>query len=218
MPVPFDLQAFLETPGEGKRLLIFKANTVIFKQGDPTFFVYHLIEGVAKEVVVGDHGREAVTDVLEPGDFFGTAVLAGAPTRVSTVTAMEACRVAALTVEATQHAIAKEPRFVRLFLQYLLTRNSRTEAEKVDLMLNSTENRLARKLVELSHIRTGDNRVINQAIDPNMLADMIGAGHSHVHQFMSRFRKLGLIGSAPGGIRVLPALLRVVIKKEEGEE
>ena len=129
MPVPFNLRNFLEKPGDGKRLLVFKSGTIIYKQGDPTQFVYHVIEGSAKEVVIGGGGKEAVTDVLEPGAFFGTAVLAGVTTRVSTVTAMAATTVAAMTTGATQRAFAQEPQFARIFLNYLLNRNSQIEAE-----------------------------------------------------------------------------------------
>jgi CRP/FNR family transcriptional regulator, cyclic AMP receptor protein len=211
----FDTEKFLREAGEGRTVLIFKQGTSIFKQSEPAELVYYLQRGRAKETIISDNGREAVVDILEEGNFFGTGALDGVP-RGSTVTAVTLCVVTAITRDALAMGFNR-PEFVQVFLTYLRQRNSKIEAEKVDLLLRSSEKRLAQKLLELSHVtEAGPSRLIGPEVTQVMLAEMIGTTRPRVNLFLNRLRKMGAITYHKGGIIVMPTLLKVLIEEKSG--
>jgi hypothetical protein len=63
----------------------------------------------------------------------------------------------------------------------MLTRNSRVEADLVDLLFNSSEKRLARTLLLLAHFgKDGHAEPIATKITQETLADMVGTTRSRI--------------------------------------
>ena len=109
--------------------------------------------------------------------------------------------------------LRSEPKFSKLFMAYLLTRNSRVEEDLIDQLFNSSEKRLARLLLLLAHFgKEGISQPILADISQETLAEMIGTTRSRVSYFMNKFRKLGLI-SYNGKIEVHNSLLNAVLQK-----
>lgn len=149
--------------------------------------------------------------ILEPGQFFGEGCLTGNPLRVSTTTALEDCVITVITKAAMLAVLHSEPRFSELFMSYLLTRNSRIEADLVDQLFNSSEKRLARLLLLLANFgKDGTLQPIKVQVSQETLAEMIGTTRSRVSFFMNKFRKLGFI-SYNGKIEVHNSLLNAVL-------
>jgi CRP/FNR family cyclic AMP-dependent transcriptional regulator len=209
----FDAKAFLEQAGDGKTVLIYKAPATIFKQDDPANEVFYLQQGLLKEAVASDQGKEAVTGMIESGMFFGTGALDGNGKRRSTVVAVTACTVTAITRRVMNTAL-QEPEFVHMFLNYLLHRNNKIEAEKVDLLLNSSEERLVQKLLTLAHAERGLPSLIGPEVTQEMLAEMIGRTRQRVNFLLIRFRRMGFIRLDRRGIDVLPAITKVLIRRK----
>lgn len=208
--VKFNPQTFLARVGEGKTITAHRPGQVIYRQGGPADLVFYLQSGRAKEVVRSEQGKEAVVGMLEPGMFFGTGGLDGGIMRLSTVTAVTQCIVTAITKDAMKAAL-RQPSFAQLFMAYLLDHNSRIEAEKIELLFNGSEKRLAQRLLILAHVGEGPPQIIGPEITQEMLANMIGTTRPRVNYFLNRFRKMGFI-KYNGGISVQPALLRMVLQ------
>ena len=75
----FDPKRFLARVGEGKTILKFDKNKVVFSQGDAADTVFYIQKGRIKVLVVSEQGKEAVVGILEPGQFFGEGCLNGHP-------------------------------------------------------------------------------------------------------------------------------------------
>src|SRR4029450_9199527 len=88
--------------------------------------------GRVKLTVVSEQGKEAVVGILEAGQFFGEGCLNGHTLRIATTTAMEECVITSITKEASRATLRSEPKFSELFMEYLLTRNSRVEEDLID--------------------------------------------------------------------------------------
>ena len=207
----FDPQAFLAIVGEGRTVSTFHKNETVFAQGEEADRVFYIQKGRVKVVVLSEQGKEAVVGILEPGQFFGEGCLNGHPRRISTTTALEDCVITTITKTAMLAALHSEPRFSELFMSYLLTRNSRIEADLVDQLFNSSEKRLARLLLLLANFGKEDGpRPVKVHVSQEILAEMIGTTRSRVSFFMNKFRKLGLI-SYNGEIEVHNSLLNAVL-------
>jgi CRP-like cAMP-binding protein len=124
---------------------------------------------------------------------------------------MEDCVITSIAKQAMKTALHDQPAFSELFVAYLLTRNGRIEEDLIDQLFNSTERRLARMLLLLSHFgKEGTPQLITPNISQETLAEMIGTSRSRVCHFMNKFRKLGLI-SYNGHIEVTSTLLDAVL-------
>lgn len=207
----FDPKAFLAKLGDGKTIVAYQRNQVIFAQGDVADAVFYIQAGRVKVTVVSEQGKEAVVGILEPGQFFGEGCLNGHPLRISTTTAMEECVITSITKTAVIEVLHRESAFSELFMTYLLTRNSRIEEDLIDQLFNSSEKRLARLLLLLANFgKDGSPQPIAANISQEMLAEMIGTTRSRVSFFMNKFRKLGFI-SYNGKMEVHNSLLNAVL-------
>jgi CRP-like cAMP-binding protein len=207
----FDPKAFLAKVGEGKTIVEYLKDQVVFAQGDVADTIYYIQKGRLKVVVISEQGKEAVVGILEPGQFFGEGCMNGHALRIATTTAMEACLVTVITKAAMLAALHSEPKFSEMFMAYLLTRNSRIEEDLIDQLFNSSEKRLARLLLLLANFgKEGSPQPISPNISQETLAEMIGTTRSRVSFFMNKFRKLGFI-SYNGKIEVHSSLLNAVL-------
>jgi CRP/FNR family transcriptional regulator, cyclic AMP receptor protein len=207
----FDPKLFLSKVGEGKTILEYRKDQIVFAQGDVADTVFYIQKGRVKVVVISEQGKEAVVGILEPGQFFGEGCLNGHSLHIATTTAMEACLVTTITKTAMLAMLHSEPKFSEMFMAYLLTRNSRIEEDLIDQLFNSSEKRLARLLLLLANFaKDGSPQSISPNISQETLAEMIGTTRSRVSFFMNKFRKLGFI-SYNGKIEVHNSLLNAVL-------
>jgi CRP-like cAMP-binding protein len=208
----FEAQAYLESAGAARRVATYRRAKVIFSQGDPCDSVMYVQKGSVKLSVLSHAGKEAVVAVLGPGDFFGEGALAGQPVRMGTATAMTASTVLVIEKDAMIRLLHEEHAFSDRFIEYMLARNIRIEADLVDQLFNSSEKRLARTLLLIARYGREDNpqRVLPK-ISQETLAEMVGTTRSRVNFFMNKFRKLGFIGYNGGGLTVNSSLLSIVL-------
>src|SRR6202048_3622395 len=107
----FDPKVFLARLGEGKTILEYRKDQVVFAQGDVADTVYYIQKGRLKVVVVSEQGKEAVVGILEPGQFFGEGCMNGHSLRIATTTAMDECLVTVITKTAMLAALHDQPTF-----------------------------------------------------------------------------------------------------------
>jgi CRP-like cAMP-binding protein len=207
----FDPHTFLAKVGAGRTLVACPAQRPIFTQGDTADAVFYIQDGQVKLTVVSARGKEAVIAVLALQTFFGEGCLAGQPVRMATATALTDCTLMRIAQPAMLRVLHAEPAFSALFMAYLLSRNSRIEADLIDQLFNSSEKRLARVLLLLAHFgKEGKTEVVIPQISQETLAEMIGTTRSRVNFFLNKFRKLGFI-DYNGDLRIHSALLNVVL-------
>ena len=73
----FDPKEFLAKVGEGKTIVEFRKDQVVFAQGDAANTVFYIQKGRVKVVVISDQGKEAVVGILGSGQFFGEGCMNG---------------------------------------------------------------------------------------------------------------------------------------------
>jgi CRP-like cAMP-binding protein len=108
--------------------------------------------------------------------------------------AVNTCTALKVAKEDMIRILHEEPVFADQFLSRLLARSTRTQADLVDQILNSSEKRLARMLLLMAESRKPhEAKAFIPPITQETLAEMIGTTRSRVSFFMNRFRNLGLI-------------------------
>jgi CRP/FNR family cyclic AMP-dependent transcriptional regulator len=208
---PFDLEAFLTTANGGRSITKYKKGETIVSQGHPCEEVFFVQKGTCKMTVVSPEGKEAVVALHEKGAFFGEGCLNAQVRHLSTVTAFTDCDIMRFDKPTIRSAIDEEPQFAEFFMSYLLTRNSRVEADLIDQLFNSSEKRLARILLLMANFgKNGKPETVISKLSQETLAEMIGTTRSRVSHFMNKFRKLGFI-EYNGDLTIHSSLLNVVL-------
>jgi CRP/FNR family cyclic AMP-dependent transcriptional regulator len=210
-PREFDLNTFLATIGNGRKIMALPAKKRIFTQGDRADAVFYVQTGKVRLTVVSKIGKEATIGIVSEGNFFGEGSLAGQLLRMGSAAAMTDCELLRIEKKAMIDALHREHSLSDLFVWYLLARNIRYEEDLVDHLFNSSEKRLARVLLLLARFgKEGTPEDVIPRISQETLAEMVGTTRSRVSFFMNRFRKLGFI-HYNGGLQVHSSLLNVVL-------
>jgi CRP/FNR family cyclic AMP-dependent transcriptional regulator len=208
---PFDVQAFLESSGVARKVVIYRRGEYIFKQGDAADHVLYVKSGGVKLSLLSKMGRQAVVGLLGPGEFFGEGALAGQPLRMGSATALSPSEIQQIDLGAMVTLLHQEHAMSDRFISHMLARNIRIEQDLIDQLFNSSEKRLARTLLLLA--RYGKHDAPIRAIPPisqETLAEMVGTTRSRVNFFMKKFQRLGFIDYSDG-LKVNNSLLTVVL-------
>jgi CRP/FNR family cyclic AMP-dependent transcriptional regulator len=208
-----DPKTFLAQTGQGRTILEYRKNNVIFAQGDPCDAVFYVQMGRVKLTVLSARGKEATIAMLSTGDFMGeSCITSDRPLRLSSATAITDSCVLKISKDAMLSVLHREHAFSDLFVSYLVARNNQIQEDLIDQLFNSAEKRLARTLLLLAHFgKGGRSETVLPRISQETLADMVGTTRARVNFFMNRFRHLGLIDYNRRGVEVHSSLLDIVL-------
>jgi CRP-like cAMP-binding protein len=209
---PVDWEVVFTGVFRGKTVIEYGTNRKIFRQGQPADSLFYLRRGKVKLTVVSQQGKEAIVAILDAGEFFGEGCLAGQPSRMATAVAMTDCTLDKIEKSLMAHLLHEQHDVSELFVQHLLSRNIRYEADLVDQLFNSSEKRLARILLLLAHFgKESRAEAVIPRVNQDTLAQMVGTTRSRVSHFMNKFRKLGFIDYDDDGLTVHSGLLSIVL-------
>jgi len=210
---PVDWETILSGISQGKIVKEYSANRNIFRQGDPADSVFFLRRGTVKLTVTSKQGKEAIVAILNAGEFFGEGCLAGQPLRMASAGATTDCTIIRIEKQKLTNLLHDQHAISEVFVSHLLSRNIRYEADLVDQLFNSSEKRLARILLLLSHFgKESRSEPVLPRVSQDDLAQMVGTTRSRVSHFMNKFREHGFVNYADsGGLTVNNSLLSVVL-------
>jgi CRP/FNR family transcriptional regulator, cyclic AMP receptor protein len=75
----FDIEAYLNSAGAGRRMIEVRRDQPFFSQGDPADCVFYLHKGRIKITVVSSGGKEATIRLVGTNDFFGEKAMEASP-------------------------------------------------------------------------------------------------------------------------------------------
>jgi CRP/FNR family transcriptional regulator, cyclic AMP receptor protein len=209
---PVDWEALLKGIFRGKTEIECGMDRNVFRQGQPADSLFYLRRGKIKLTVISPLGKEAIIAILGSGEFFGEGCIAGQPLRMATAVAMTDCILDKIEKPLMVRMLHEHHDIAELFVKHLLTRNIRYEADLVDQLFNSSEKRLARILLLLSHFgKESKAEIVIPNVSQDTLAQMVGTTRSRVSHFMNKFRELGFVNYDDGALTVKSGLLSVVL-------
>jgi CRP/FNR family transcriptional regulator, cyclic AMP receptor protein len=212
---PVDWESLFKGIFRGKTAIECGMDRSIFQQGNPADALFYIRCGKVKLSVISQQGKEAIVAILNAGEFFGEGCLAGQTVRMSSAVAITDCTLDKIERSLMARMLHEHHDISELFVKHLLSRNIRYEADLVDQLFNSSEKRLARVLLMLSHFgKESRAETIIPKVNQDTLAQMVGTTRSRISHFMNRFREHGFIDYDDDGLTVHSGLLSVVLHDE----
>jgi CRP/FNR family transcriptional regulator, cyclic AMP receptor protein len=208
----FRTEDFLSEVGVGRTIKEVKKGKKLFAQGQAGDAVFYLQKGRIKLSVVSTQGKEATVALMTPGHFLGEeCVTSPSMIRLTSAVALTDCTLLRIDRKEMIRVVHEEHAFSDVFVDYLIVRNSRIQADLVDQLFNSSEKRLARTLLQLANFgKESKPEEVIPKVSQQMLAEMIGCTRSRVSFFMNRFRRLGFI-DYNGSFHIHSSLLSVLL-------
>jgi CRP/FNR family cyclic AMP-dependent transcriptional regulator len=207
-----DWESILHGVFRGKTVVEYGEGRNVFVQGQPSEALFYIRRGKVQLSLISHQGKQAIFAILGNGDFFGEGCLAGQSFRMATATALTDCAFDRIEKSLMVRILHEHHDISELFVNHLLTRNIRYEADLVDQLFNSSEKRLARILLLLSNLgKESKSEVVIPKLSQDTLAQMVGTTRSRVSQFMNNFRKNGFIDYDDKRLTVHSSLLSIVL-------
>ena len=138
-PDQIDAHRLLVQISTGRASASYNNNQKIFNQGEDADFVFFVQEGRVRLSATSEHGLENLLGIAQQGQFFGEACLHDVPVRIASATAIGDCRITSVTKGAMLSTIQSQPRFAKMFIDYLSNHNSWVQRELLDHLLDSAE-------------------------------------------------------------------------------
>jgi CRP/FNR family transcriptional regulator, cyclic AMP receptor protein len=207
----FDVAYYLANVGPGRECIRLSPNQALFSQGDSADSIFYVQNGWAKMKMVSQTGKDSTITILPPNEFIGEeSITSNHGLRLASVIAITAYSALKIDRDEMIRVMRREPRFSYFFLEFLLARSIALQANLVDQLFNSGEQRLARILLRMADFsKSGEVEQVIPRISQETLAEMIGTTRSRVSFFMNRFRNLGHI-EYNGCLKVNKSLLTVL--------
>lgn len=172
----------------------FRKKDLIYSDGDTPAGLYFLKTGKAKSYKSHDLGKDLITRMLQPGDFFGYISLLEDTLQKETVEALEDCEVIIYPTEDFIKLIFQNQSASRQFIKLLTGKISEEQDRLISLAYSSVRKRTADALLILKkRYHDGSDNDFSMAISRDDLANMVGTATESLIRTLSDFREEGLV-------------------------
>ncbi|GAB3713595.1 response regulator [Spirosoma flavus] len=174
----------------------------VYAEGDEPTRLYFLQSGKVKTVRTNADGKEFITGLYNPGDFFGYFALLDNSDYTDSAVTLEDSELIYIPDEDFRQLLLSSPAVSGQFIKLLAGRVAERETQLLGMAYSSLRRRVADTLLRLNDQHPDE--IIQLTRDD--LAAMIGTATESLIRTLSEFKHDGLIEVAPaGGIRVLQA-------------
>lgn len=130
-----DAHRLLVQASAGRTTASYSIDQKIFSQGEDANFVFFVQDGSIKLTTTSEQGVETLLGTAQQGQFFGETCLHDVPVRIATATALTDCRITSVMKEAMLSTIHSQPRFAKMFVDYLSDHNGWLQKDFLDRLL-----------------------------------------------------------------------------------
>ncbi|MET3537161.1 response regulator [Chryseobacterium limigenitum] len=185
-----------------RKIKSFKKKQIIYYEGDTANAVYLIISGAVKTTKMTEEGKELMTGVHSPEDYFGiTSVFTGKEYK-ETAEVLEDATVCSVPGEVIDQLLYKYPDIAGKFIKILAHHVIDHEEHLLQLAYFSVRKRMAEVLLRL---HTKHPHTESFEISRENLASMAGMAIETVSRILSDFKDEKLIDRGAGKITILDA-------------
>ncbi len=172
----------------------FRKRDLIFSEGDSPLGLYLLNSGKAKIYKSHEVGKDLITRLLQPGDFFGYLPLLEGKEHSSSAEALEDCEVTIFQTEDFLKLIEHSPMVAQQFIKMLAGNLLNEQEHLLALAYSSVRKRTAEALITLKNRYSASNtEPFSMAIGREDLAKIVGTATESLIRTLSDFKEEKLI-------------------------
>ena len=196
-----------------------KRGATVFAKGDPGHSLYAVISGTVKISLSSPDGRNAILNLVGPGEVFGDmGVLSGQP-RSADATANTNCEIYVIDRRDFLPFVRSQPALSMKFIELLCERLRWTSDQVEQVILRDLPGRLAGALLGLAERRKLEPESQTIAITQQEISEMVGMTRESINKQLRAWATRNWVRLEHGAIAVLdPAALRELAEAGSGSE
>ncbi|WP_038029632.1 response regulator [Thermonema rossianum] len=185
----------------------YKKKETIYWEGEVAHFVYLVEEGEVKTFRVNPEGKELITAVYKPGDFFGYLDVMAGDKHNDTAEALQDTELLLIPKEDFVHLISGNPAVAVRMVKMLAGAVKEKEENLLQMAYDSVRRRVAKALVKLAE----DDFNAEVHLSREELANIVGIAKETLIRTLSDLKSEGMIEVNGNTIRVVEPeqLLRI---------
>lgn len=167
----------------------YKKKEAIFREGEEPTCVYFLQSGRVKTYKGHDEGRDYVTSVFSPGEFFGYAPLLEQTPYPEAAEALEACELCRIPKQDFLALLYKNRDVAGCFIKLLANRVASQEEQLLRMAYDSVRKRVAHALLQLmDRYQRPGQQPVRLTVSREDLAGMVGTATETAIRCLSDFK------------------------------
>lgn len=184
----------IEKIAEKQQVKSYRKKDMIFSEGDTPSGLYLLKSGKAKTYKSHELGKDLITRMLQPGDFFGYISLLEDTDQQESAEALDDCEVVIFPKEDFLKLIYQSPMVMKQFVKLLSGKIALEQERLLSLAYSSVRKRTADALLILmKRYHDGSDKDFSMAISREDLANMVGTATESLIRTLSDFREEALV-------------------------
>lgn len=193
-----------------------KAGTPLFRKGDLGSSLYAVCSGSVKICVPSEQGKDAVFNVITPGEIFGEIALLDGKERTADAVALEDCEFMVIERRNFIPLVREHPDIALKLIDVLCSRLRRTSEQVEDVVFLGLPARLAKALLRLNERSLPASPRSKIPITQREISQLIGMSRESTNKQLREWEERKWLKLERGGFVILNpgALARLV--SEEG--
>jgi CRP/FNR family transcriptional regulator, cyclic AMP receptor protein len=176
--------------------------TTLFRKGDPGNSLILVVSGQVKISVLSPDGREAVLNVIHPGEVLGEIALLDGRPRTADAVALTDCELMTVDRRDFQPFLRDNPDVTLKLIEVLCERLRHTSEQVEDVIFLDLPGRLAKTLLYLMS-RSGQKPPASLSITQREIGQMIGMSRESANKQLRAWTERGWLQIERGRIVVL---------------
>jgi len=191
-----------------------RKGAVLFRKGDPGTALYVLVSGAMRVDAPSEGGRNAVFNLILPGEIFGEIAALDGGIRTADAVAIEQSELMVIDRRDIVPVIRRHPELALRLIEILCARVRRTSEQVEDMVFLDLAARLAKVLLYIKQKSVGspDARI---RVTQREISQMVGASRESTNKQLRDWERAKLLRIERGAILLLrPDKLADEIKEE----
>ena len=194
-----DLKNFVDDNGQRHE---FKAGETVYSEGTYSITVYLVIHGIVKSHKLDRNGKDLITGLYRPDDFFGFSSFAPNTTHGEDATAMEDTHLVGISTQTLKNILEQNHDLTLELMQFLSENLTKAKEQLLEMAYGSVRKKTASTILKFAEKLQKDSKG-NLHILRSDLASVAGMATETLIRTLSSFKKEGLIDIENRNIRIL---------------
>jgi CRP/FNR family cyclic AMP-dependent transcriptional regulator len=182
-----------------------KRGSTLFSKGDPGNSLYAVISGTVKMSISSPDGRNAILNIIEPGEIFGEMALLDGRARSADAIANSNCELFVIDRREFIPFVKSQPTLAMKFIELLCDRLRRTSDQVEQIILQDLPGRLASALLRLTEKHKLEPQGRTIAITQQEISEMVGMTRESINKQLRAWASRDWVRLEHGAIVVLNA-------------
>jgi CRP-like cAMP-binding protein len=182
-----------------------KRGATLFSKGDPGVSLYAVISGSVKMSISSSEGRNAILNIIGPGEIFGEMALLDGGSRSADAIANSNCELFVIDRREFIPFVKSQPALAMKFIELLCERLRRTSDQVEQIILLNLPGRLASALLRLTEKNKLEPQGRTIAITQQEISEMVGMTRESINKQLRAWAARHWVRLEHGAIVVLNA-------------